>query len=40
LEACKEMLKDILDHSQFGLNDREVQMVQKANAAISKADGI
>jgi hypothetical protein len=38
LEACKELVAELLSHASLGLNETEVAMLRKAESAISKAE--
>ncbi len=37
--ACKELVADLIAHARFGLNESEVSMIRRAEAALAKADG-
>ena len=39
LESCRELVTDLLSHASFGLNEKEVAMLRRAESAIAKADG-
>jgi hypothetical protein len=39
LAACEELVADLLSHAKFGMNDSEVAMLKRAEAAIRKARG-
>jgi hypothetical protein len=38
LASCKELAADLVKHARYGLNDAETAMLQRAEAAIAKAD--
>ena len=38
LAACKELRDDLVKHARYGLNDAETAMLQRAEAAIAKAE--
>lgn len=39
LAACEEMVADLIAHAHFGMNESEVAMLKRAEAAIAKAGG-
>ncbi len=37
LAACAELVTDLISHAKFGLNEAEVAMLKRAEAALAKA---
>lgn len=39
LVSLKEMVAELLAHASLGLNEKEIDMLKRAEAAIAKAEG-